>query len=56
MKGDEEKCLQAGMDAYLAKPIHPHQFYDLLRRFCPPDDTAVDRETDLVATSGRISA
>ncbi len=30
MKGDEERCLGAGMDAYLAKPIRAQQLYDLL--------------------------
>ncbi len=30
MKGDRETCLAAGMDAYLAKPIHPDELVSLL--------------------------
>jgi CheY-like chemotaxis protein len=29
MKGDEERCLQAGMDAYLSKPINPRWLLEL---------------------------
>ncbi|MCD8483160.1 MAG: ATP-binding protein [Verrucomicrobia bacterium] len=32
MKGDEEKCLQAGMNAYISKPIRPAQLYAILGR------------------------
>jgi CheY-like chemotaxis protein len=32
MKGDEERCLAAGMDAYVSKPIHPDQFLDVVER------------------------
>jgi PAS domain S-box-containing protein len=32
MSGDEQRCLQAGMDAYLPKPINPQGLIDLVER------------------------
>jgi PAS domain S-box-containing protein len=32
MKGDRERCLRAGMDAYLAKPIRTEELYETLER------------------------
>jgi signal transduction histidine kinase/DNA-binding response OmpR family regulator len=33
MKGDQERCLQAGMDAYLSKPIRAQELDELLNRY-----------------------
>jgi two-component system, sensor histidine kinase and response regulator len=32
MKGDEARCLAAGMDGYLTKPIQPDEFFDVIER------------------------
>ena len=32
MQGDEEQCLQAGMDAFCRKPIEPPQLIDLIKQ------------------------
>ena len=32
MKGDEARCLSAGMDGYVSKPIEPDEFFDVIER------------------------
>jgi signal transduction histidine kinase/ligand-binding sensor domain-containing protein/AmiR/NasT family two-component response regulator len=41
MQGDRERCLAAGMDGYLAKPIKPQELYDVLESL-PPLPTNVE--------------
>ena len=35
MQGDREKCIDAGMDAYLAKPVAPQDLADVLETWLP---------------------
>ena len=32
MRGDRERCLTAGMDAYLSKPLQAHQLFEVIER------------------------
>jgi len=38
MKGDREKCLAAGMDYYITKPVNPNELYETIEKFAaqPP--------------------
>lgn len=38
LKGDREKCLDAGMDDYLPKPISPDRLIEKLKKWAPPNN------------------
>ncbi|MGA2471745.1 MAG: response regulator, partial [Solirubrobacteraceae bacterium] len=38
MNGAVEKCMAAGMDDYIAKPMRRAQLIDILRAWIPPQD------------------
>jgi two-component system sensor histidine kinase/response regulator len=42
MKGDEERCLAAGMDAYISKPIRAPLLFQKLAEICETRDTGDD--------------
>jgi len=37
MKGDREKCIDAGMDDYLSKPVNPQKLKEMLDTWLNPD-------------------
>ena len=47
MAGDRERCLQAGMDDYVAKPVNPSELMTVISRFCGIEVPQEVRETPL---------
>jgi signal transduction histidine kinase/CheY-like chemotaxis protein len=45
MQGDRERCLLAGMDDYVSKPIHVPVLLEALDRWCPPSAPPSRRST-----------
>jgi two-component system, sensor histidine kinase and response regulator len=48
MKGDKERCLAAGMDAYEAKPVSGTDIEEVLRTVFPESSTSAEGKADAV--------
>ena len=47
LKGDREKCLAAGMDGYVSKPIRKHELRHAIEEFAAPGAAPADLPTTL---------
>jgi len=55
MESDRERCLAAGMDDYIAKPIKPQQLQKLLQNYASPAVPMADLPLDLAIEEVRDS-
>ena len=52
MKGEEERCIEAGMDAYLVKPVNIDRLRGTLERWLSVDAAATAMPRPMAATGG----
>jgi signal transduction histidine kinase/CheY-like chemotaxis protein/HPt (histidine-containing phosphotransfer) domain-containing protein len=45
MRGDREKCMEAGMDDYVAKPVSPKALAEVLEKWLPREERAAGEKT-----------
>jgi CheY-like chemotaxis protein len=51
MAGDRERCIEAGMDEYMAKPVKPATLETMLRQWLPMKEVTEDTEVAASAES-----
>jgi HPt (histidine-containing phosphotransfer) domain-containing protein len=44
MVGDRERCLEAGMDGYISKPLQPEELFRSIETLLPGSEVAASRE------------
>jgi CheY-like chemotaxis protein len=48
MNGDDKKCIEAGCDGYLAKPIDQRKLVKIINKYLAPDESTVSAGVDSV--------
>jgi two-component system, sensor histidine kinase and response regulator len=54
MRGDRERCLQAGMDDYISKPIEAAELFAVLKRWLPQIDKRTGRTQAELTSSASV--
>jgi CheY-like chemotaxis protein len=52
MKGDQERCLEAGMDGYISKPIQPDRMMEAIARATAPAAAATGEAAESHSVPG----
>jgi len=55
MVGDREKCLAAGCDDYMAKPLAIPQVLELIQKYAPKDEATTEEPTPDTEASNQTS-
>ncbi|MBP9904159.1 MAG: PAS domain S-box protein [Rhodoferax sp.] len=60
MQGEDQRCLQAGMDDYLSKPLRLHELAPMLEKWLPlpsrPEEPQIDPELSAQSITGDVAA
>jgi CheY-like chemotaxis protein len=54
LQGDRERCILAGMDDYVAKPIHSDDLQAVLSRWLPRAEAVAQGSSDTVEIQRRF--
>jgi len=52
MQGDRDKCIAAGMNGYISKPVVPRNLADVLEQWLPPEKKILERRAQPLPARG----